>query len=76
MPEPHEGVGLDGQDVEWDAADSDLDDESLTPEGLEQLLEGRLRSPEEACLHEFTPPETRATGEPDDKPVRGRRRRR
>lgn len=62
MRDLHEGVDLGGEDVEWDAAESDLDDESLTPEGLEQLLEGRLRSPEEACLHEFTPGEAPASG--------------
>ena len=58
MRDQHEGVGLGGETVEWDASDSDLDDESLTPEGLEQLLEGRLRSPEEASLHEFDPAES------------------
>ena len=52
-----EGVGLGGEDVTWDDAGSSFggDDASLTPEGLEELLEGRLKSPEEACVHEFDP---------------------
>ena len=52
-----EAVGLGGEEVAWDDAGSSFegDDTSLTPEGLEELLEGRLKSPEEACVHEFDP---------------------